>query len=689
MPDNISKIGSSDKDSTTTTAAPSTGSAAKPHPPAPEYIRQSRSHLWIWIVVILVLGIGGLIYYRKQQAAEAAAKTKAAMANRSVPITTATVTTGPIGVYINALGTVTSVYTATITTRVDGQIVSVNYTEGQMVHKGEVLVQIDPRPYQAALTQAEGTLAHDEALLAEARIDLDRYQLAFNRNAIAKQQLDDQTQTVKQYEGSVKNDQGTVASAATNLDYATIKAPIDGRVGLRLVDPGNIVTAASSTPLVVITQLQPITVIFSVAEDYLPQIQKQLRQSHKMSVDAFDRNQQTKLASGTLLTLDNQIDTTTGTVKLKAIFANTDISLFPNQFVNARLLVDTQQNATLVPTAAIQRNAQGAFVYLVKSDQTAAMQTVTIGTTDGSVAAVQGVNPGDAIAITGFDKLQDGAKVSIQKAPADNNGPAKRLLQQRNPQERGKRWFQCASARRRRKSSVNPSRPFIIRPVATSLLMAAILLAGFVGFTQLPVSALPEVDYPTIQVVTFYPGANPDVVASAVTAPLERQFGQVPGLSQMTSTSSDGSSVIVLQFSLELNIDVAEQEVQAAINAAQTYLPADLTHAADLQQDQSRRHADPDAGAHVQDDSALASGRPRGHAPGAKNRAAARCGTGEHQRRPKARGARAGESHRAFFLRDQPGRRPHRAAIHQLELRAWEISTGRIRIIKSTPTINC
>jgi multidrug efflux system membrane fusion protein len=420
VPDNISKIGT--HSDTTTTAAPSTGSAAKPRPAAPEYepTGKSGSHAWIWVVVILILAIGGLVYYRKQQAAEAAAKTKAALANRSVPITTATATTGPIGIYINALGTVTSVYTATITTRVDGQIVSVNYVEGQMVHKGDLLVQIDPRPYQAALTQAEGTLAHDEALLGEARIDLDRYQLAFNRNAIAKQQLDDQIQTVKQYEGSVKNDQGTVASAATNVDYATIKAPIDGRVGLRLVDPGNIVTAASGTPLVVITQLQPITVIFSVAEDYLPQIQKQLRQSNKMSVEAFDRNQQTKLASGKLLTLDNQIDTTTGTVKLKAIFENSDIALFPNQFVNARLLVDTQQNATLVPTAAIQRNAQGAFVYIVKSNQTAAIQTVTIGTTDGGNAAVQGVKSGDVLAITGFDKLQDGVKVSVQKPTGDN-----------------------------------------------------------------------------------------------------------------------------------------------------------------------------------------------------------------------------------------------------------------------------
>jgi multidrug efflux system membrane fusion protein len=424
VPDNISKIGSSASDTTTTTAAPSKGSASKPREAAPEYVAKSRSHAWIWIVVILILGIGGLVYYRKQQAAEAAAKTKAALANRSVPITTASVTTGPIGIYINALGTVTPVYTATITTRVDGQIVSVNYVEGQMVHKGELLIQIDPRPYQAALTQAEGTLAHDEALLNEARIDLDRYQLAFSRNAIAKQQLDDQIQIAKQFEGSVKNDQGTVAVATTNVDYATIKAPIDGRVGLRLVDPGNIVTAASSTPLVVITQLQPITVIFSVAEDYLPQIQKQLRQGNKMSVDAFDRNQQVKLASGRLLTLDNQIDTTTGTVKLKAIFENSDIALFPNQFVNARLLVDTQQNATLVPAAAIQRNAQGAFVYVVKSNQTAAMQTVTIGTTDGGNSAVQGVKPGDQIAITGFDKLQDGVKVSVQKPVGEGNGSA-------------------------------------------------------------------------------------------------------------------------------------------------------------------------------------------------------------------------------------------------------------------------
>jgi membrane fusion protein, multidrug efflux system len=424
VPDNHPKIATSDSPSTTTTAAPSTRTAVAPEPQKADAPAPQRSYTWVWIVAILALAIGGLIYYRKQQDAAQAAKAKAAMANRSVPITTATVRQGSIGVYINALGTVTPVYTATITSRVDGQIISVNYREGQMVRKGDVLIEVDPRPYQAALTQAQGTLAHDEALLNESRIDLDRYQLAFNRNAIAKQQLDDQTQTVKQYEGSVKNDQGTVASATTNLDYATIKAPIDGRVGLRLLDPGNIVIAGSTTPLVVITQLQPITIIFSVAEDYLPQIQKQMRVGNKMAVDAFDRAQQTKLASGSLLTLDNQVDTTTGTVKLKGIFANQDLTLFPNQFVNTRLLVDTEQNASLVPTAAIQRNAQGTFVYVIKPDQTAAMQPVTVGTTDGGTAAVQGLPPGEVIAITGFDKLQDGAKVSISNGSGGPNAPA-------------------------------------------------------------------------------------------------------------------------------------------------------------------------------------------------------------------------------------------------------------------------
>ncbi len=446
MAENFHNLAKPDSATTTTTGAPVTPTANRVTHSTPEEPPRRRSYAWVWILLLLLAGLVGFRAYENKQAEAQAAKAKAAAANRGVPITTTTATQGPIGVYISALGTVTSVYTATITTRVDGQIISVNYREGQMVHKGDVLIQIDPRPYAAALTQAEGTLAHDEALLAEARIDLNRYQEAFNRNAIAKQQLDDQTQTVKQYEGSVKNDQGTVASATTNVDYATIRAPIDGRVGLRLVDPGNIVTAGSTTALVVIAQLQPITVIFSVAEDYLPQIQKQMRAGHKMSVDALDRDQQTKLATGSLLTLDNQIDTSTGTVKLKAIFENGDLALFPNQFVNARLLVDTQQDATLLPTAAIQRNAASAFVYLIKPDQggseqngaaqngsgqkgegqnapsgSASVQQVTVGTTDGNTSAVQGIKPGDVVALTGFDKLQDGTKVTVRNGQGSGN----------------------------------------------------------------------------------------------------------------------------------------------------------------------------------------------------------------------------------------------------------------------------
>ncbi len=381
--------------------------------PAPEQ-PSGKGHWWIWLLVIIALVAGGLWYYQRQSTGESS-KAKAAAPPRAVPINTASSRKGDIGVYVEALGTVTPVYTVTVTSRVQGQIMAVHYREGQMVRKGDPLLDIDPRPYEAALTQTQGQLAHDQAVLAEARIDLTRYKSAFAQNAIAQQQVYDQEQSVLQDEGTVKNDEGLVENAKVNLDYTHITSPIDGRVGLRLVDPGNIVQANSSTPLVVVTQLQPITVIFSVAEDYLPQIQKQLRTGHSMTVDAFDRTQEKQIAAGTLLTLDNQIDTTTGTVKLKAVFPNKDDSLFPNQFVNARLLVETLHDATLVPTAAIQRNAQGAFVYQVKPDKTATMRTVTAGTTDGNTTAVEGIEPNVLVAISGFDRLQDGAKVTVRK----------------------------------------------------------------------------------------------------------------------------------------------------------------------------------------------------------------------------------------------------------------------------------
>lgn len=389
------------------TKTPQTSGPASPAP-------RNRSK-WAWLLAAAVL-IAAIVLYLRHSSAQQA-KNNADPVARPVMVSTAVAKQGDIGVYLDALGTVTPVYTVTVTSRVQGEITQVFYHEGQMVRKGDSLLEIDPRPYQAQLTQVEGQLAHDQAVLNEAKIDLDRYQQAFNRNAIAKQQLDDQQQVVLQDEGTVKNDEGMLANAKVNLVYTHITSPIDGRVGLRLVDPGNIVQANSTTPLVVVTQLQPITVIFSVAEDHLSKIQQQLRKGVRLLVDAFDREQSTKLASGYLLTLDNMIDTTTGTVKLKAVFPNTDGALFPSQFVNARLLVDTLHGVTLIPTPAIQRNAQGAFVYVIGADQTATTHPITPGVTDGTMTQVQGIDPGSVVAINGFDKLQDGSKVSI-RAPS-------------------------------------------------------------------------------------------------------------------------------------------------------------------------------------------------------------------------------------------------------------------------------
>jgi membrane fusion protein, multidrug efflux system len=409
----------------TTTLAPKPAEQSTPplpgeHPPSPP---QRRHRVWVWVIVlVLVFGVGFLVY-RQHQAAEEASKAKEiANAQKAVPIAVGKSTKGDIGVYVEALGTVTPVYTVTVTSRVQGQIMEVHYREGQMVKKGDPLLEIDPRPYQAALTQAEGQLAHDQAMLSEARIDLQRYQAAYAQNAVAQQQVYDQEQTVKQLEGTVQNDQGAVDNAKVNLVYCHITSPIDGRVGLRLVDPGNIVQANSTTALVVVTQLQPITVIFSVAEDYLGQIEQQLRKGQTLKVEALDRTQETTLATGSLLTIDNQVDTTTGTVKLRGIFDNKDNALFPNQFVNAKLLVETQHGVTLVPTPAIQRNSQQAFVYVIKPDQTAVVQNVTVGTTDGNTTAVQGIQPGTVIAVNGFDKLQDGIKVEERKGSRSNSG---------------------------------------------------------------------------------------------------------------------------------------------------------------------------------------------------------------------------------------------------------------------------
>lgn len=422
-------------DTTTTTSTGKPRTTEFSHEPPglpPEHPTEKRHHPWVWLIVFVVLAAASYWMYHQYQAAQAAHHATGAMRNfGAVPIATGVVQKGSIGVYVEGLGAVTPLKTVSVVSRVQGQIVAIHYREGQMVHAGDPLIDIDPRPYQAQLTQVQGVLARDQATLAQARIDLDRYRAALARNAISQQQVYDQEQLVKQSEGTVGNDQGAVDNAKVNLDYCHITSPIDGRVGLRLVDLGNMVQANGTTALVVVTQLHPITVIFSIAEDYLPEIQKQLRTGRKMVVQAYDRTAETLLETGSLLTLDNQVDPTTGTIKMRAIFANPDNMLFPNQFVNARLLVDTQQNMNLVPTAAIQRNADGAFLYVIGSDKTATATPVTIGTTNADVTAVTGVTAGQTIATNGFDKLQNGAKVVIrngkgQGQPTTASGPSSR-----------------------------------------------------------------------------------------------------------------------------------------------------------------------------------------------------------------------------------------------------------------------
>jgi multidrug efflux system membrane fusion protein len=321
-------------------------------------------------------------------------------------------------VYLEAIGTVTPVYTASITSQVTGMVSAVHYREGQLVRKGDALIDIDPRPYEAQLLQAQGALERDTNVLAEAKMDLQRYRDAWAKNSIPKQTLDDQEKIVLQDEGTVKNDQGTVQYDEVQVGFCHIVSPITGRVGLRLVDPGNVVQSTGSTVLAVITQVQPITVIFTVAEDSLAQVQAHTKHGKQLAVDAFDRTQQIKIASGKLLTFDNQIDTTTGTVKMRAIFDNKNDALFPNQFVNARLLVDTEQGVTIIPTSAIQHNGQTAFVYLIQND-TAQIRNIKTGVADAGNTAVTGINPGDIVANSSFDKLQNNSKITVSKqAPA-------------------------------------------------------------------------------------------------------------------------------------------------------------------------------------------------------------------------------------------------------------------------------
>jgi multidrug efflux system membrane fusion protein len=377
----------------------------------------------VFVGLACLLVAGAWIAYGRQAKTQQQAKTTGSgpggQPARPVPVVVAPVRTGDLSVYLTALGSVTPLNTVTVKSRVDGQLMKTHFTEGQVVHAGDVLAEIDPRPFQAQLTQAEGQLARDQANLANARLDLERYRRLAQQEMIARQQLDTQHMMVNQAEASIKMNTGQIDAIKLQLTYCRITAPITGRVGLRLVDPGNVVKASDTGGLVVITQLEPIALVLSVPEDNLQPILRRFRTGGKVPVDAFDREGRTKIATGTLVAIDNQIDPATGTVRLKASFGNTDGMLYPNQFVNARVLIDVLHDAVLAPAEAIQRGPQGAYVYVVKPDKIVQMRRVQLGPTEGAVVAVRtGVADSEALVVDGAEKVQDGARVepTVRKA---------------------------------------------------------------------------------------------------------------------------------------------------------------------------------------------------------------------------------------------------------------------------------
>jgi multidrug efflux system membrane fusion protein len=379
---------------------------------------------WMGLIVICLIIVGAFIVFAKggQKTSRAAQQGVAAAPGISVVATA--VKKGDFSVYLSGLGTVTPLSTVTVKTRVDGELTKVLFQEGQVVRKGDLLAEIDPRPFEVQLTQAQGAMARDQALLENAQLDLQRFQDLVKKDLIPKQQLDTQDSLVHQYEGAVKADQGQIDNAKLQLVYSRITAPTSGRVGLRQVDPGNIVHASDVNGLAVIAQLQPISVIFSLPEDNLSQILGRLRSGARLTVEAYDRDQQQKLATGTLLTVDNQIDPNTGTVKLKAEFPNRNNELFPNQFVNARLIIEVKHDAIIVPAPAIQRGPQGTYVYVVKADQTAALRDVTLGITQEGIASVAaGLSVGELVVVDGADRLRDGSKVDVKGQSSGTPAP--------------------------------------------------------------------------------------------------------------------------------------------------------------------------------------------------------------------------------------------------------------------------
>jgi len=423
----------------------------KPRPAAPVRTPLWRRALWLAVIVLVIAGVAWWVHTRPAPQSPGGRSG----AGTPMPVVAAAAQKGDINVQLNGLGTVTPLATVTVRTQISGQLMRVAFQEGQMVKQGDLLAEIDSRPYEQQLANAQGQLTRDQALLANARIDLQRYRVLVAQDSIPKQQLDTQDSLVHQLEGTVISDQSQVDTAKLNITYCHIIAPVSGRVGLRQVDAGNYVQANDTNGLVVLTQLQPITAVFTLPEDSVPAVMKQLNAGATLQAVAYDRSQTTKLATGKLATADNQIDTTTGTLKLKAQFDNTDSALFPNQFVNIQLRVETLHDETVIPTAAVQRGAPGTFVYLVKPDDTVTVQAIKLGPAEGEKVSVRsGLSVGDRVVVDGADKLKDGAKIALREASSGAaatpaGAPGSAPSQQSTPagqQQRGSRGSRGSGA---------------------------------------------------------------------------------------------------------------------------------------------------------------------------------------------------------------------------------------------------
>ena len=578
--------------------------------------------------------------------------------------TTAPVEKSDFPVYLTGLGTVQGFNTVVVRTRVDGQIDKIAFKEGQLVNQGDLLVEIDPRPFQAALDQAKAKKAQDEANLANANLDLQRFTKL--GEFATRQQTDTQRSTVAQLTAQIAADDAAISNAQTQFDYTSVKAPISGVAGLRQVDIGNIVNAATQTGIVTIAQIEPIAVIFTAPEEQLPYI-NEAQSAQPLKVIALTTDGKKALSDGILSVINNQVDTTSGTIRLKAVFDNKDHALWPGQSVSTRLLVTTLKDATVVPDDAVQHGTDGLYAFAVNQDNKAELRKIKVTKSiDGRSVVDEGLSPGEQVITAGQYKVQPGTLVSTAVASSDA-GPTQ-----------GQAGM-----------SEGISAPFIRYPIGTSLMMAGILFVGLVAYPLLPVAPLPQVDFPTIQITASLPGASPETMASSVAQPLERQFAQIPGVAQMTSTSYLGTAAVTIQFDLNRNIDGAANDVQAAINAASGQLPKNLPSPPTYRKVNPAELADPAAVGNLGDAAADHRQRRRRCPARAADQPDFRRRPGHHRRPAEAldpcpgRSGQTGRQGPVARRRPQPDRRSPRSTARRA------ISTAIPAPTPSTPTTRC